>query len=102
MYGYEIENIDLKYQEPQISEESFKLYGWVIECKYKNVAKSGWVTKSPHKVYGSKEIAMSSIIQIENNSGYYSKLLDMRIKPVYHIDNLVDNRRILINKILKK
>ena len=56
----------------------------------------------PHRIYTSEKSAIDSIVQIKGN-GYqdYSRL-DMRIRPLYHVDPVLDNRRVTINKILEK
>ncbi len=101
-YGYEIQDIDIKYQLPQISEVSFQVYGWIIEKRYKSNLGLGWSNMKPHRIYTSEKSAIDSIVQIKGN-GYqdYSRL-DMRIRPLYHVDPVLDNRRVTINKILEK
>lgn len=101
-YGYEIQDIDLKYQSPETSESPFKTYGWVIEKKYTNVPEYGWSNMKPHKVYSSEKCAIDAVVQIEDVMKKNPYPYELRVRPVYHVDPVLDNRRILIKKILEK
>jgi hypothetical protein len=105
-YSYELQNLpSIQSQDNFVpNEESYEVYGWVIERKSTIIKESKWKNSKPHKIYTSREVALDSIIQLKNTEDDWIKRskYEYRVKPIYHIESSIGIRNVLINKILKK
>ena len=102
IYKFTDDNFNVELQ-PQVEDTDFKIYGWVIQEKYKGDymgRPTNWYDSSNHKLYATKIAALDALNQMNKSYNRIDKY-EFRVKPVYHIDT-IKARNLLITELLKK